>query len=94
MNYKMLDDESKLMMPIHNNGGRNIQIFINEFLINSAFYSFHSIGAFQKTKTVPKQIIMQIIDDFDYYFGSESDTVDVNIKSIDPAPILKIGNSA
>lgn len=37
---------------------------------------------------------MQIIDDFDYYFGSESDTVDVNIKSIDPAPILKIGNSA
>lgn len=44
--YQMPTDDSQLMMPIHNNGGRKIQIFINEFLINSGFFSYHKTGAF------------------------------------------------
>lgn len=46
LSYQMPTDESKLMMPIHNNRGKKIQIFINEALLNSASFSYHKVGAF------------------------------------------------
>lgn len=35
-------------MPIHNyTGGKKIQVFLNDVLLNSAIYSYHKLGIFE-----------------------------------------------
>lgn len=77
-------------MPEHNLDGKQVQIFISEFSLNSALRAYHEQGALTVSQKVPSSIINQIFPNFEDVFGEDFNYVTLEIKTTHDAPQFNI----